>query len=158
MSSPPVHSEVRVSRSLVFCVVLCRSLFVFLSFLFWSLFCLSLLDLRFLISLLVIVLSVPPRFTVSDFSVGHCFVCPSTIYGFCFLFWSLYCLSFFFWSLYCLSFFFWSLYCLSFFVWSLYCLSFYDLRLLITPFLFSTFSFQHNNTIKVDINVCSLNC
>ena len=32
MSSPPVFSGVRVARSLVFCVVFCRSLFVFFSF------------------------------------------------------------------------------------------------------------------------------
>ena len=37
MSSPPVFSGVRVARSLVFYVVLCRSVFVFLSFFFWSL-------------------------------------------------------------------------------------------------------------------------
>ena len=35
MSSPPVFSGVRVTRSLVFCVVLCRSLFVLLYFFFW---------------------------------------------------------------------------------------------------------------------------
>ena len=32
-----VFNAVRVTRSLVFCVVFCRSLFVFLSFFFWSL-------------------------------------------------------------------------------------------------------------------------
>ena len=37
----PVFSLVRVARSLVFCVVFCRSLFVLLSFLFRSLYCLS---------------------------------------------------------------------------------------------------------------------
>ena len=37
----PVFSEVRVVRSLVLCVVFCRSLFVLLSFFFWSLCCLS---------------------------------------------------------------------------------------------------------------------
>ena len=33
-SSPPVFSAVSLARSLFFCVVFCRSLFVFLSFLF----------------------------------------------------------------------------------------------------------------------------
>jgi hypothetical protein len=41
-------SGVRVTRSLVFCVVFCRSLFVLLSFFFWSLCCLSFFDLRLL--------------------------------------------------------------------------------------------------------------
>jgi hypothetical protein len=41
MSSLPVFSGVRVTRSLVLCVMLCRSLFVPLSFLFWPLCCLS---------------------------------------------------------------------------------------------------------------------
>ena len=50
LSSPPVFSAVRVSRSLVLCVVFCRSLFVILSFF-----------------LLVIVLSVLLRFTAYDY-------------------------------------------------------------------------------------------
>jgi hypothetical protein len=37
LSSPPVLSGVRVTRSLVFCVMFCRSLFVFLYFFFWPL-------------------------------------------------------------------------------------------------------------------------
>jgi hypothetical protein len=41
---------VRVTRSLVFRVVFCRSLFVLLSFFCWSLYCLS-FDLRVLITL-----------------------------------------------------------------------------------------------------------
>ena len=72
MSSLPVCSGVRVTRSLVLCVVLCRSLFVPLSFLFWPLCCLS-------FCLLVIVLSVLLSF-------DHCVVCSS-------VFWSLCCLS-----------------------------------------------------------------
>ena len=36
-----VLSRVRIVRSLVFCVRLCRSMFVFLSFFFWALCCLS---------------------------------------------------------------------------------------------------------------------
>jgi hypothetical protein len=48
-SSPPVFRSVRVARSLVFSIVFCRSLFVFLSFFFWPLYCLS-LNLRILIT------------------------------------------------------------------------------------------------------------
>ena len=46
LSSPPDFSEVRVARSLVFCVVFCRSLFIF-----WgtTVYCLS-FDLRLLIA------------------------------------------------------------------------------------------------------------
>ena len=50
--SPPVFSEVGVAESLVFCVMLCRSLFVLLSFLFWPLYCVF-FDLSILISPLV---------------------------------------------------------------------------------------------------------
>ena len=121
----------------------------------WPLYCLSFLDLRLLITLLV--------------SCGHCIVCPSSIYDF----WLPFCIL---WPLYCLSFLdlrllitplvscghcivcpssittsdypfgiLWPLYCLSFLdlrllithcigiLWPLYCLSFLDLRLLITP-------------------------
>ena len=42
----------RVIRSLVFCVVFCRPLFVFLSFFLWQLCCLS-FDLRILITSLI---------------------------------------------------------------------------------------------------------
>jgi len=52
MSSSQVYSGLRVARSLVFCVVLCRSLFVLLSFF-----------------LLAIVLSVL-RFKASDYPYG----------------------------------------------------------------------------------------
>jgi hypothetical protein len=52
MSSPPVCSGVRVTRSLVFYVVFCISLFVPLSFFFWPLCCLS-FDFRILITPLV---------------------------------------------------------------------------------------------------------
>jgi hypothetical protein len=42
MSSPPVFSGVRVARSLVFCVVFCRSLFVLLPFFYLAIvFCYS---------------------------------------------------------------------------------------------------------------------
>ena len=50
--SPPVVSGVRVTRSLVLCVLFCRSLFVLLSFFFWPLCSLS-FDLRILITPLV---------------------------------------------------------------------------------------------------------
>ena len=41
LSSHPVFSGGCIARSLVFRVVFCRSLFVLLSFFFWSLCCLS---------------------------------------------------------------------------------------------------------------------
>jgi hypothetical protein len=41
MSSSPVFNGARVSQSLVFCVVFCRSLFVLLFFFYWSCCCLS---------------------------------------------------------------------------------------------------------------------
>ena len=41
LSSPQVLSWIRFARSLVFCVVFCRSLFVLLYFFSWSLCCLS---------------------------------------------------------------------------------------------------------------------
>ena len=49
MSSPLVFSEVPVAPCLVFCIVLCRSLFILLSFFFWPLCCLSFFDLWILI-------------------------------------------------------------------------------------------------------------
>jgi hypothetical protein len=54
LSSPPVFSGVRVTRSLVLCEMLCRSSVVFLSFFCWSLRCLF-IDLRILIFKLVFV-------------------------------------------------------------------------------------------------------
>jgi hypothetical protein len=42
-SSLPVFREVRVARSLVVCVMFCRSLFVLMSFIFWSFFNLQIL-------------------------------------------------------------------------------------------------------------------
>ena len=41
-----VFSGVRVARSLVFCVMFCRSLFVILTFFFWPVCCLFFSDLR----------------------------------------------------------------------------------------------------------------
>ena len=49
LSSTPVFSRVGVTRSLVFCVMFCRSLFVLLSFFIWSLCCLS-FDVQILIT------------------------------------------------------------------------------------------------------------
>jgi len=49
----PGFSGIRVARSLVFCEMFCRSLFVLLSFFFWPLHCLSFFDLRFLVIPLV---------------------------------------------------------------------------------------------------------
>jgi len=50
----PVVSGVRITRSLVLCVMFCRSLFVLLSFFFWPFCCLLFLDLRILITPLVL--------------------------------------------------------------------------------------------------------
>ena len=50
LSSSPVFSGVRVTRSLVLCVVFCRSLFVLLYFFFWPLCCLFFFDVRILIT------------------------------------------------------------------------------------------------------------
>jgi hypothetical protein len=50
LDSPPVFSRVRVTRSLVLCIF-CSSLFVLLSFFFWSLCCLFFFDLRILIGI-----------------------------------------------------------------------------------------------------------
>ena len=53
LTCPLVFSRVRVALSLVFCVVFYRSLFVLLSLLFWSLYCLSFCDIQILITPLV---------------------------------------------------------------------------------------------------------
>ena len=49
-SLPAVFSEVRIDRSVVFCVVFCRLLFVLLFYFLWPLYCLSFIDLQLLIS------------------------------------------------------------------------------------------------------------
>jgi hypothetical protein len=49
----PFFKWVHVARKLVFCVMFCRLLFVFLSFFAWQLHCLSFFDLRLLITTLV---------------------------------------------------------------------------------------------------------
>jgi len=51
VGSPPVFSGVSLARSLVFCVVFYRSLFVLLAFFFWQLLCLPFFDLRLLLPL-----------------------------------------------------------------------------------------------------------
>ena len=108
----------------------------------WPLYCLSLLDLRLLITPLV--------------SFGHCIVCPSSIYDFWLLLWYLVAIVLcvlprfttfdypfgILWPLYCLSFFDFVFSVIPRFttydypfriLWPLYCLSFLYLRLLITP-------------------------
>ena len=42
MRSPPFFIGIRVARSLVFCVMFCRSLFSWLFFIFWPLYCIHL--------------------------------------------------------------------------------------------------------------------
>jgi hypothetical protein len=85
LSSPPVFSGVHVTRSLVLCLMFCRSLFVLLSFFFWPLCCLFFFDIRIMITSLV--------------SCVHCVVCSSSIYGFWLppfgILWPLCCLFFF---------------------------------------------------------------
>jgi hypothetical protein len=57
LSSTPSHvlSEVHVARSFVFCVVICRSLFVlsYFFFVFWPLYCPFFFDKQFLVTALV---------------------------------------------------------------------------------------------------------
>jgi hypothetical protein len=102
-------SGVHVAHSLIFCVLFCWSMFVLLSLLFWSLYCLS-------------------------FYFGHCIVCPFILVTVLsvLLFWSLYCLSFYFGHCIACPFILVTVLPVLLF-WSLYCLSFFDLRLLITP-------------------------
>ena len=50
LSSPPVFSEIRVAQSLDFCVVFCRSLFVFFV---WPLYFMSFFNLQLLVTPLV---------------------------------------------------------------------------------------------------------
>ena len=98
-------SGVRVARSLVFCVIFCRSLFVLFLFVHWvvcpliygswlqfcPLSCLS-FDLRILITILSIEFSVL-WFTDPDYNFVHWVVCP-LIYGSWLQFCPLSCLSF----------------------------------------------------------------
>ena len=78
MSSPPVFNGVRVVRSLVFCLLVCKSLLVLLSFFCSSLYCLYFFNWRLIIASLVssnfiwvIFRNTPPTWwlTVSSFAV-----------------------------------------------------------------------------------------
>ena len=94
LPSTGVHtsfSGVRVSQSLVFCVVFCRSLFVPLSD-YWPLYYMSLYNLRPLITAVVSSNFWPlsclslydlwPLITpVVSSNFGHCLVCPCSMYG-----------------------------------------------------------------------------
>jgi len=62
-----VFSGVRVTRSLVFCVVFCRSLFVFS-------------EVRVTQSLVLCVMFCISLFVLCTFSFGHCVVCSFSIY------------------------------------------------------------------------------
>ena len=74
-SSPSVLSGVHISRSLVLCVMFCRSLFVLLYFFFWPLCCLSFFDLRILITPLVSSNSSSIRFwNWSSSAVFNCYI------------------------------------------------------------------------------------
>ena len=53
LSSPPIFSGVRVTRSLVIYVCFVDCCLSFCTFFFWPLFCLFFFDIRFLIALLV---------------------------------------------------------------------------------------------------------
>jgi hypothetical protein len=67
-----VLSGVRVTRSLVLCVMFCRSLFVRLSGFFWSLCCLTFFDLWLLITPLVSLNS--SRYDIAEnllFNIAH---------------------------------------------------------------------------------------
>ena len=89
----PCFSEVHVARSLIFCVVFCRSLFVFLSFFCWSLYCLSfcwsLYCLSFCWSLYCLSFFYLQLLITALVSFDYCIVCPSSIYGFWLQLWYL---------------------------------------------------------------------
>ena len=57
LSSPPDFNGVRVTQSLVLCVMFCRSLFVLLYFFFWPLCCLFFFDIGILITSLIFSIS-----------------------------------------------------------------------------------------------------
>ena len=127
LSSPLILSEVRITHSLVFRVVLCRLLLVVLSFFFLPLYRLS--SCRYIVCLRAVVSSVfLPSYRLSS---CRCIVCLLAVVSSVFL--SLYRLS----SCRCIV-------CLLVVVLSvflpLYGLSFLDLRLLVTSMIFSDFS------------------
>ena len=126
LSSPPVFSGVRVTRSLIL-YVFCWSLFVFLYIFFWSLCCLFFFDIRILITLVV--------------SFGHCVVCSSSIYGFWLPLWYLLVIVLFVLLRYTDS----DYPCGIF--WPLCCLFFFDIRILIAPLVSSNFSLYRRISI-----------
>ena len=75
----PVFSRIHVTRSLVLCVMFCRSLFVLLSFVFWPLCCLFFFDLRILVTLLVSSISSWRSIVLLDVFVWLC-VLPTLFY------------------------------------------------------------------------------
>ena len=111
-----MFSGFRVARSLVFCAMFCRSLFLLLSLFFWPLCCLFLFDLRLLITPLV--------------SFGHCVVCSCSTCGFSLPLWYLLAI-----VLSVLARLTASHYPFGIF-WPLCCLFLLDLRLLITPLVY----------------------
>ena len=111
-----MFSGFRVVRSLVFCAMFCRSLFLLLSLFFWPLCCLFLFDLRLLITPLV--------------SFGHCVVCSCSTCGFSLPLWYLLAI-----VLSVLARLTASHYPFGIF-WPLCCLFLLDLRLLITPLVY----------------------
>ena len=106
-------SRICVARSFIFCVMFCKSLFILLSFFFWSLCCRAFFDSRLLITSLV--------------SCGQCVVWPSSIHGFWLPLWYLVAI-----VLSGLLRFTTSDYPFGI-LWPLCCLFFFDSRLLITP-------------------------
>jgi hypothetical protein len=148
---------------LVFSVILCRSLFVLLSFYFWPLHCMSIFDIRLLITslwyLLAIVLHVRLRYPASDYlfdiswplyymsvfdirllitplvSFGHCITCSSLISGFWLPIWYLLAIVLHVRLWYPASDYPFGIF------WPLYCMSVFDIRLLITPLVSSYVSY-----------------
>ena len=72
LRSPPIFSGVRVARSLVLCVMFCRTLFFLLLFCFCPLCSLSFFELRILSTPCILCPSLNYAFWVS-----HCVLCPS---------------------------------------------------------------------------------
>ena len=72
LSSPRVFIGVRVTRSLVLCVMFYRSLFVLLSFLCWPLCCLS-FDLRIFITTMQMIKKMQTKYTLELRT--KCFIC-----------------------------------------------------------------------------------
>ena len=79
LNSPPGFNGVRVTRSLILCVMFCRLLFVHLYFFYWPLCCLLFFDIRILITPLA----------SSNSYFGHWVVCPSSICKFLLPLWYL---------------------------------------------------------------------